>query len=275
MKRSELEAIIEEEIHTYLEYFSQLNERKNAIPSKDAAPVAQASPTPTKGAPDKKEKKDKPEFKYDRKKANQKRDPRKKKDADGAEGKRKVGAGRKGAQDSAGTVPSIHNRKMTADQIKKRAKLGDFLLNKLRRGKRENNEFYKRVVAHARKKLELGDEETPSTKEIFSFVWAIASDMVLRGATVDKEGRARRKKAKADKKKAQGAMKKKMTGGGSSDKEQDPDQLSFDLKGGSRKNQARKKRTKDSTPTSPSKKKDATQLPLRLRKPATKKTAKD
>jgi len=201
MKRSELEAIIEEEIHTYLEYFSQLNERKNAIPSKEE-PTAQAQPTATKGAPDKKEKKDKPEFKYDRKKGNQKRERRKKEEPPTRKNVR--GTTKKGGEYySAGTVPSIRGRTMDkndpkkrADQVKKRAELGQFLINKLERGSRTNNEFYQRVVNHAKKKLELKDDEKPTKKELFSFVWAIATDMVLKGVTTDKEGRTQKRKDK-------------------------------------------------------------------------------
>jgi len=249
MKRSELEAIIVEEIHTYLEYFSQLNERKNASPSKDEAPDAQASPT--KGAPDKKEKKDKPEWKYDAKKGNQKRERRNK---EAPPKKRKRGTNRFGDYDSAGTVPTIRGRTMGGDDkkkkaelVKKRAELGQYLLDKLERGKRANSEFYQRVLAHAKRKLNKKEDEKVSKRELFSFVWAIATDMVLKGVTTDKEGRAKLKKAKADKNKAQDVMAKKITGGDkTSKKKENPDQLGLKVKGSSKENPARKK--KDSKP---------------------------
>lgn len=79
--------------------------------------------------------------------------------------------------DSIGTVPTIRKRKMTASQVQARKRIGEKILNAMRRGTNEKNKIKAALTRHAEKH----GFENPTRKVLASFVWAMASDYAIRG----------------------------------------------------------------------------------------------
>jgi hypothetical protein len=80
---------------------------------------------------------------------------------------------------SAGTVPITRDRKMSAAQVAARKALGAKLLNAFRRGDKHGKKLRRNITGHAIKQL----GKKPSRKEMYSFIWALASDWTLKGVS--------------------------------------------------------------------------------------------
>lgn len=99
----------------------------------------------------------------------------------------------KQSYDSAGTVPTIRNRKMTKSQISKREQIGKKIVNAMRRGKKDSNKVYQSLLRHAEKH----GYENPSQKQLLSFAWAMASDYAIKGRDFSTgKGKTAKKKSK-------------------------------------------------------------------------------
>jgi hypothetical protein len=105
---------------------------------------------------------------------------------------------------SRGTVPVQRNRKMTPAQIQKRHEIGQKLLNALRArgpgspgkpGKSTGAKLWRALRNHAKK-----HGWNPSDrKTIYSFVWAMATDMALTGRDFVVGSRQKKPTSKKDK----------------------------------------------------------------------------
>jgi hypothetical protein len=96
-----------------------------------------------------------------------------------------IGKNKKGKYTSAGTVPYIQGRKLSAQQVQNRKAIGQKMLNALRRGGPSSAAFKARLVSQLKDRGLAADSSKDASKDklVYSMIWANASDIAAKGGT--------------------------------------------------------------------------------------------